>query len=97
MRRSHSPPEALNAACNVPIGDPICRAAGRPVHRAYRRREAITDDSAAEGLSQIINPLWTGTATSYSLSWVRKTAVALKAISARFHPPSFQRPEDLRC
>ena len=32
--------------------------------------EAISDDSAADAVKQIINPLWTGTAPSYSASWV---------------------------
>jgi hypothetical protein len=34
------------------------------------RCEAIGDDSAADDVMQIIDPLWIGTAASYIASWV---------------------------
>jgi hypothetical protein len=44
--------EALKAACNVSIGNPSDGLPGGylPAHREYRRREAITEDSAADGI-----------------------------------------------
>ena len=49
-----------------------------PAHREYRRREVIGDDSAADDVRQIINPLGIGTARSYSASWVWKSGSALR-------------------
>jgi hypothetical protein len=37
---------------------------------------AISDDSAAEGSTQIFNLLWIGTVGSYCASWVRSLGIA---------------------
>jgi hypothetical protein len=45
-----------------------------PVHRL--RCEAIEDDSAADGSTQIFNLLCIGTVGSYCSSWVRSLGIA---------------------
>jgi hypothetical protein len=78
MRRSHLPPEHWMQHVTCPSAIQSVRPPGGylPVHLACRC-EAIANDSAADDMTQIINPLGIGTRHSYCASWLRNQFLLL--------------------
>ena len=82
----------LDVAGHVPSAS---HSAGPPrgylrVHRDGGRCKAMADDFVADGVAQIIDPLWIGTAAGYRSSQVREAQRKLGAVQVRRRslPPS---------
>ena len=85
MRRSHLPPEhwMLQVTCRQRASLPASLEGILRVHRDGGRCKAMADNFVADGVAQIINPLWIGKAAGYRSPQVREAQRKLGAVQVR--------------